>query len=170
MAKSKKRAAKRPTKRQVRKPASDESGQTVTSYLIVKDAVAAIAFYKAAFGARLLYRLAGPDGRIGHAEMQIGSTRLMMADENPGHGALSPTSIGGSPVTFHLAVKSADRAVDKAIKAGAALTRPVADQFYGQRTGMVTDPFGHGWFLSATVEKLTPREIDRRFKKLVSGA
>lgn len=136
---------------------------TPTAYLCVKDAARAIQFYAEAFGAREAFRLTGPTGKIGHAELAIGNSLIMLADEHPDFGALSPVSIGGSPVKFHLSVADADVAVEKAVKAGATLVRAVKDEFYGERTGMVADPFGYSWFLAATIEEVTPQEMQRRW-------
>jgi len=139
-----------------------EGYHAVTPYLIVKGAANAIAFYEEAFGAKELYRLAEPDGRVAHAELQIGDSRVMLADENPAMGARSPQSIGGTPVTLSLYVEDVDATVARAVKAGARLIRPVANQFYGDRTGGVTDPYGHSWFVMTHVEDVSPDEISRR--------
>ena len=139
-----------------------EGYHAVTPYLIVKGAASAIAFYEQAFGAKELYRLAEPDGRVAHAELQIGDSRVMLADENPQMGARGPQSIGGTPVSLSLYVEDVDATVARAVKAGAKLIRPVADQFYGDRTGGVTDPFGHAWFVMTHVEDVPPDEISRR--------
>jgi len=134
----------------------------VTPYLIVKGAARAIEFYEVAFGARELFRMPQPDGRVGHAELQIGDSRLMLADEHPEIGARSPQSIGGSPVTIHLYVPDVDATVARAVAAGARLDRPVADQFYGDRNGGLTDPFGHVWFVATHKEDVAPDELERR--------
>ena len=134
----------------------------VTPYLIVKGAARAIEFYEVAFGARELFRMPRPDGRVGHAELQIGDSRLMLADEHPEIGARSPQSIGGSPVTIHLYVPDVDATVARAVAAGARLDRPVADQFYGDRNGGLTDPFGHVWFVATHKEDVAPDELERR--------
>lgn len=139
-----------------------EGYHTVTPYLIVKGAARAIDFYARAFGAKELFRMAQPDGRVGHAELQIGDSRVMLADEYPEIGAKSPQAYGGSAVTIHLYVPDVDAVVERAVAAGAQLTRPVADQFYGDRNGGVTDPFGHAWFVSTHVEDVSPEEIERR--------
>jgi PhnB protein len=139
-----------------------EGYHTVTPYLIVKGAARAIDFYVRAFGAKELFRMAQPDGRVGHAELQIGDSRVMLADEYPEIGAKSPQAYGGSAVTIHLYVPDVDAVVERAVAAGAQLTRPVADQFYGDRNGGVTDPFGHAWFVSTHVEDVSPEEIERR--------
>jgi PhnB protein len=135
---------------------------SVTPYLIVKGADRAIEFYRRAFGARELFRMAQPDGRVGHAELEIGDSRVMLADEHPEIGARSPQSIGGSPVTIHLYVEDVDATVARAVEAGARVHRPVADQFYGDRNGGITDPFGHVWFVATHKEDVPPDELERR--------
>jgi len=139
-----------------------EGYHSVTPYLIVKGGARAIEFYERAFGARELFRMGQPDGRVGHAELEIGDSRLMLADEHPEIGARSPQSIGGSPVTIHLYVEDVDAIVARAVGAGATLTRPVADQFYGDRSGGLTDPFGHLWFVATHKEDVSAAELDRR--------
>jgi PhnB protein len=135
---------------------------SVTPYLIVKDAARALDFYVRAFGAVELMRMLQEDGRIGHAEIRIGDSPVMLADEFPEIGARSPESIGGSPVTIMLYVDDVDATVARAVSAGARLTRPVANQFYGDRNGAVTDPFGHLWFVATHVEDVAPDEMERR--------
>ena len=135
---------------------------SVTPYLIFNGASDAIAFYKKALGAKEIMRMDAPGGRVGHAELQIGDSRIMLADEHPELQALSPKTIGGSPVTLHLYVENVDAAVERAIAAGATLVRPVADQFYGDRTGGIEDPFGYRWFIATHKEDLTMEEIRRR--------
>ena len=139
-----------------------EGYHTVTPYLIFTGASEAIAFYKKALGAEEVMRLGGPGGRIGHAEIKIGDSRVMLADEHPEIGALSPKTVGGSPVSIHLYVEDVDRAVQRAVAAGAKLVRPVADQFYGDRTCGIEDPFGYRWFIATRQEDLTSEEIRRR--------
>jgi len=139
-----------------------EGYHSITPYLIVKDGVRAIEFYERAFGARELFRMMRPDGRVGHAELEIGDSRVMLADEHPEIGARGPQSIGGSPVTIHLYVEDVDATVARALAAGATLKRPVADRFYGDRSGGVTDPFGHLWFVATHKEDLSAEELDRR--------
>jgi PhnB protein len=139
-----------------------EGYHSVTPYLIVKGGARAIEFYERAFAARELFRLMQPDGRVGHAELEIGDSRVMLADEHPEIGALSPQSIGGSPVTIHLYVEDVDATVARAVEAGAKITRPVADQFYGDRNGGVTDPFGHVWFVATHKEDVPAEELERR--------
>jgi PhnB protein len=135
---------------------------SVTPYLCVKGGGDAIEFYKQAFGATEVMRMAAPDGKVGHAEIQIGDSRVMLADEFPEMGFLSPKTIGGSPVMMHVYVEDVDTTVSRATAVGAKVTRPVADQFYGDRAGQVEDPFGHKWWVSTHKEDLTPEEIDKR--------
>ena len=134
----------------------------VTPYLIVKGAAAAIEFYKKALGAAELYRLPMPDGRVGHAELRVGSAIVMLADEFPEMDAKSPGAFGGTPVSLLLYVPEVDAAVARAVAAGARVKRPVKDQFYGDRSGTFEDPFGHVWTLATRKEDLTPEEINRR--------
>ena len=139
-----------------------EGYHTVTAYLIISGAGGAIEFYKKALGASEVMRLDDPSGRIHHAEIEIGDSRIMLADEHPELQALSPKTIGGSPVTMHVYVEDVDAAVERAVKAGAKLVRPVADQFYGDRTGGIEDPFGYRWYMATHKEDLTMDEIRRR--------
>jgi PhnB protein len=147
-----------------------ERANALSPYLTVKGAAAAIDFYRAAFGAVEQFRLTGPDGRIGHAELRIAGSTVMLSDEWPDFGALSPPSVGGSPVKLHLYVDDCDAVVARAVTAGATLMRPVIDQFYGDRSGMVTDPFGHSWFVATFKEQVAPREMQRRWDAAMSGA
>ena len=135
---------------------------SVTPYLIVKDAAGAIDFYKAAFGATECFRMTQPDGRVGHAEIKIGDSVVMLADEFPERGALSAQTLGGTPVSILLYVENVDRVTQQAVAAGAKLARPVADQFYGDRLGTVTDPFGLQWHISTHKEDVSPEEMRRR--------
>jgi PhnB protein len=138
-----------------------------TPYLCCKDAAKAIEFYVNAFGATEKMRLAERDGRIGHAEIQIGEAAIMLSDEYPQMGVRSPQSLGGSPVAIHLYVEDVDAMVARAEKAGATVIRPVADQFYGDRSGVLTDPFGHRWFIASHIEDVSPEEMDRRYEKML---
>ena len=141
-----------------------EGHHTATPYLIVKGAAEALEFYKKAFGAREMMRFAAPDGHIGHAEIRIGDSVIMLADEHPDMGYRSPRSLGGSPVSILLYVEDVDHWFERAIAAGGKVTRPVADQFYGDRTGTLIDPFGHVWSISTHVEDVSPEEMQRRVK------
>jgi PhnB protein len=135
---------------------------TATPYLIVKGAAQAIEFYKKAFGATELMRMPQPGGKIGHAEIKIGDSPIMLADESPDVGAHSPQSIGGSPVSIMLYVEDVDRIFSQAVAAGAKVKRPVADQFYGDRTGGIEDPFGHLWYIATHKEDVSPEEMRKR--------
>jgi len=135
---------------------------TVTPYLIVDDAAAALDFYRRAFGGRELFRMAGPGGKIGHAEILIGDSPIMLADEHPEMGARSLKSIGGSPVSILLYVEDVDAFVERAVAAGAKLTRPIENKFYGDRTGGLEDPFGYQWHISTHIEDVSPEEIQKR--------
>jgi len=141
-----------------------EGYHTVTPYIIVKGAVAAIEFYKKAFGATERMRWADPSGRIGHAEIQIGDSPIMLADEFPEMEVRSPQSFGGTPVFLCIYVEDVDARVDQAVAAGAQVVRPVQDQSYGDRSGTLTDPFGHQWTLATHKEDVSPEEMDRRFE------
>jgi PhnB protein len=142
-----------------------EGFHTATPYLIVKDATAAIEFYKNAFGAVELERIAGPDGKIGHAEIRIGDSPFMMTDEHPDFPDYqSPLARGGSSLHIYLYVEDADEVFNQAIAAGAKQLTPVQDQFYGDRNGGITDPFGHVWYVATRIENLSPEEIMERAK------
>jgi PhnB protein len=133
-----------------------------TAYLIVEGAAAAIDFYKKAFGAKELGRFPNPDGKIGHADLMIGKGHIMLADASPEMGAKAPGAYGGTPVSLCVYVENVDEVVARAVAAGAKLTRPVADQFYGDRSGGLTDPFGHVWYLMTHVEDVSHEEMQRR--------
>lgn len=135
---------------------------SVTPYLIVKGAAGAIDFYKKAFGATELMRFAGPGGTIGHAEIRIGDSPIMLADEHPQMGYRSPASLGGTPVSIMLYVNDVDKVVEGAVKAGAKLERPIADQFYGDRNGTIQDPYGHVWTIATHKEDVSQEEMERR--------
>src|SRR5262249_16349219 len=131
-----------------------------------KDAARAIEFYERAFGATELFRLAEPSGRIGHAELKIGEARIMLSDEYAEMGVRSPQSLGGTPVRIHLYVEDVDALAARAVAAGAALQRPVTDQFYGDRSGWLVDPFGHQWNISTHKEDVSAEEMQRRYEKM----
>jgi PhnB protein len=143
--------------------------QTLRAHATVHDAKAAIAFYVKAFGAVELFRLVEPAGRVGHAEVRIGDSVLMLNDEYPDFGAKSPASVGGSPVAFRIEVADADAAVDRAVKAGATVVRPVQDEFYGDRMGMVACPFGYRWSLATPKEQVSPAEMQKRWTRMLEG-
>ena len=135
---------------------------SVTPYLIVKGAARALEFYQKALGAKELMRLPGPDGRVGHAEIKIGDSRIMLADECPEMSATSPQALGGTPVGLCLYVEDADAVFNRAVAAGAKVVRPVQDQFYGDRSGTLEDPFGHKWTIGTHKEDVSPEELQRR--------
>ena len=143
-----------------------EGYHSVTPYLVVKGAAKAIDFYKKVFGAREKFRMDGPGGTVAHAEIEIGDSVIMLADENPQHGALSPATVGGTPVSIMLYVEDVDRVAEKLTAAGAKVRRPVQDMFYGDRSGGFEDPFGHHWHVSTHIEDVTPEEIERRMAKM----
>jgi PhnB protein len=137
---------------------------TATAYLIVRDAAGAIDFYKQAFGATELFRLAGPDGKIGHAEIKIGDSPIMLADEFPQMGFRGPQALGGSPVGILLYVKDVDARFGQAVAAGAKVLRPLKDQFYGDRSATLEDPFGHVWTIATHIEDVSMEEVHKRFE------
>ncbi|HEY5046881.1 MAG TPA: VOC family protein [Rhizomicrobium sp.] len=146
-------------------PGHEKSPFTLTPYIIVKGAAAAIAFYEKAFGGVELFRLAEPGGRIGHAEVKLGDGGLMLADESPAFGALSPSTIGGTPVKLHLYVEDVDAVMKRAEAAGATVLRAAQDQFYGDRSGMIADPFGHQWFLATRKKAVSPEEMQEHYSE-----
>lgn len=143
-----------------------EGFRTATPYLIITNAAKAIEFYKEVFKATEVSRLATPDGKVGHAEIKIGDSRLMLADEFPEWDARSPQTIGGSAVFIMLYVEDVDAVVSRAVAAGAKLFKPVEDQFYGDRSGSITDPFGHKWTIATHKENVSPEEMKKRASTL----
>ena len=141
----------------------------VTPYLHVDGASKAIEFYRTVFGAKERMRLAAPGGRIGHAELEIGNSMIMLADEHPEMNVRGPKSVGGTPVTVLVYVEDVDRAFERALKAGAKELRPVQNQFYGDRSGQFEDPFGHQWNVATHVEDVSPDEMAKRAAKLMGG-
>ena len=135
---------------------------TVTPYLACAGAAAAIDFYKKAFGAKEVMRMPAPGGKIGHAEIEVSGSRIMLADEHPDMDFLGPRSRGGSAVLIHVYVKDVDALVARAVAAGAKLVREVKDQFYGDRSGSLEDPFGHLWHFATHVEDVTPAQMKKR--------
>ncbi len=142
---------------------------TVTPYLIIKGAVKALDFYRRAFGAKELFRMSDPNGRIGHAEIRIGDSCIMLADEMPEMNHRSPQSLGGTPVGILLYVEDVDAQFATAITAGGTETRPVRDQFYGDRSGTLTDPFGHVWTIATHKEDVSHEEMTRRIEALMKS-
>lgn len=146
-----------------------EGYHCVIPYLHVHDAKAAIEFYKKAFDAQEVMRMPSPDGRIMHAELKIGDAHIMLADECPERGVKGPKTVGGTPVTIMIYVPNVDQVVKQAVQAGAHLDREVADQFYGDRNGGVTDPFGHVWFVATHVKDVTPEEMKQAMAQMAKA-
>jgi PhnB protein len=145
---------------------------TVTPYLVIKGAAQAIEYYKKVFGATETVRMNGPDGQVGHAELKIGSSHIMLADENPrmGQGHTSAATIGASPVSLYVYLPDVDSVVRRAVAEGAKILKPVEDQFYGDRSGFIQDPFGHFWSVATHVEDVSAKEMEERMKKLRPAA
>jgi PhnB protein len=139
---------------------------TVTPYLIISGAADAIDFYKKAFGAEEMVRMPMPGGRVGHAELRVGDSIVMLADEFPEMDARGPRSVGGTPVSLVLYVTDCDAVFNRAVAAGAKVKRPLKDQFYGDRSGTLEDPFGHVWTVGTHKEDLSPEEMERRMKAM----
>lgn len=143
---------------------------SVTPYLVIRDAAAAIEFYKAAFGAEEVMRFSEPSGKIHHAEIKLGDSRLMLTDEWPEMGARGPDWLGGSPVSLHLYVADVDAMAERALAAGAKVVRSVQDQFYGDRTGTLVDPYGHIWHIASHKEDVPMDELKRRAEVAMKGS
>lgn len=139
------------------------------AYLHVRDAGAAIRFYAEAFGARELFRLTEPSGRIGHAELDLGDRTLMLSDEYPEMGIRGPQPGAATAVSLHIHVDDADAVIASAVAAGASLERAAQDEFYGERSGVVRDPFGHRWNIGHSIEEISPQEMQRRYDALMKG-
>lgn len=150
---------------------ADHPSNPLSAYITVSDASAAIDFYVGVFGAEELYRLIDPaDGRIGHAELKLGDSLLMISDEYPDFGAMGPDSLGGSPVKLHLYVADADAVYAAAVERGATGLRPVKEQFFGDRSGQVSDPWGHVWFIATKAPTaVSPEEMQRRWNAMMEG-
>lgn len=147
-----------------------EGYHSVTPYLIIQGASDAIEFYKKAFGATEIMRMAGPDGRVGHAEISIGDSKIMLADEHPEMGYRSPKSIGGTGVSLMLYIEKVDEVFKRALAAGGQELQPLKDQFYGDRSGTLEDPFGHVWTVGTHVEDVPPEEMQQRAEKFMKEA
>jgi PhnB protein len=145
---------------------------TITPYLVIRGAAQAIEYYKKVFGATELFRMNGPDGKVGHAELKIGNSHVMLADENPsmGQGHTSATTIGASPVSLYVYLPDVDRVFQRATAEGAKVLKPVEDQFYGDRSGFFQDPFGHLWGVATHVEDVSPKDMEERAKKVTQAA
>jgi PhnB protein len=147
-----------------------EGYHSVTPHLIIRGAAEAIDFYKKAFGATELFRFPAPDGKIGHAEIKIGDSPIMLADEYPDMGYKSPQTLGGSPVSLMIYVDDVDTVFDRAVAAGAKTREAVSDKFYGDRIGTLEDPFGHVWHVSTHKEDVSAEEMERRAKAASAAA
>ena len=143
---------------------------SVTPYLVIKGAAKAIDYYKKVFGATVHVRMDAPDGQVGHAELQIGDSRIMLADENPKMGHRSAETIGASPVSLLVYLPDCDQVVAKAVAEGAKILKPVEDQFYGDRSGFIQDPFGHLWGIATHKEDVSPQELEERARKMMKAA
>ncbi len=145
-----------------------EGYHTATPYLVVRGAAKAIEFYKNAFGATELMRMAGPNGGIMHSELKIGDSIIMMSDEDPKRGIRGPESLGGSPMSLYLYVDDCDKVFNQAVGAGATATTPLKDQFYGDRSGAIKDPFGHSWHIATHKEDVSMDEIRKRMAEMAA--
>ena len=146
-----------------------EGMHTVTPHLVCEGAAAAIEFYKKAFGAVETARMPGPNGKLMHAAVRIGDSTVMLADDFPEYGGLGPKALKGSPVTLHVYVTDADATFAQAVAAGATVKMPMADMFWGDRYGQVTDPFGHHWSIATHVKDMTPEEMSEAMKQQPPG-
>jgi len=147
-----------------------EGYNSITPYLVIKGAAEAIEYYKSVFGATEVMRMPDPSGRIGHAELKIGNSHIMLADEFPEMNYRGPVSDGSSPVSILLYVEDVDSIVGRAVAAGAKILKPVQDQFYGDRSGFIQDPFGHLWGVATHKEDVSPQEMEERMKKMKPAA
>ena len=145
---------------------------TITPYLIIRGAAQAIDYYKKVFGATEIMRMPAPDGKVGHAELKIGDSHFMLADENPsmGQGHTSASTIGASPISLYVYVPEVDKVFDRAVAEGAKVLKPVENQFYGDRSGFLQDPFGHLWGVATHVEDVSADEMQRRMQKMMQAA
>ncbi len=143
---------------------------TVTPYLIIDDAAEALEFYQKVFGAKQGVRLDMPGGKIGHAELDIGDSKIMLADEFPEMDALGPKTVGGTSVSIALYVEDVDATVELAVGCGATIAKPIEDQFYGDRSGTIVDPFGHKWTIATHIEDVSPEELEKRAADLFGGS
>ena len=166
--KSKSKASSRSSKKAAPRKAARKASpvptgyHTVTPHLVCRDAAGAIAFYTRAFGAKELLRMPMPGGGIAHAELQIGSSRLMLGDEMPAQGASAPQTVGGTPVHIFLYLKDVDRVFAQATAAGATVEMPLQDMFWGDRYGKLLDPYGHKWSMATHIEDVSPKEMAKR--------
>lgn len=154
-----------------RTPGAPKGYRTITPYLVIEGANKALEFYSKAFGAEVVMKLSMPDGRLCHAEMRIGDSMIMLSDDFPemnGGKSRSPLKLGGTPVSVHVYVPNADRTFDRAVAAGCSALMPLTDMFWGDRFGMVTDPYGHMWSIATNVEELSPAEVERAMHEFMA--
>lgn len=159
-------ARKTAVKRKKKVLTTPKGYHSITPYLIVHDAADAIEFYKKAFDAKEVMRMQHSENRIAHAELKMGDSKIMLADEHPEWEARSPEAYGGSPVSIHLYVKNVDTTIEKALNAGAKLMRPIENMFYGDRSATLQDPYGHKWYISTHIEDVSPAKMRKRAKEL----
>ena len=162
-------AAKKKAAKKAKVSAIPKGYNSVTPYLVVGNAAEAIDFYVKAFNAKVVMRMDKPGGKVAHAELQVGDSKIMLGDECPEMNALSPKAYGGCAVGIHLYVKDVDSVLDRAVKAGAKLARPAEDMFYGDRIGSVEDPFGHKWSVATHIENVTVAQMKKRANELYSS-
>ena len=146
---------------------------TITPYLVINGAAQAIEYYKKVFGATVAVRMDAPNGAVGHAELKIGDSIIMLADENPQNttpGHSGARTIGGSPISLYVYLPDVDKVVEHAVAEGAKVLKPVQDQFYGDRSGFIQDPFGHFWGIATHIEDVSPEEMTRRMKAMKPAA
>jgi PhnB protein len=167
MAKKAKPRSKAPARKAKKVQPIPAGYHAVTAYLSIKGAGQAIDFYNRAFGAKEVVRIPGPQGTIGHAELKIGDSLVMLADESPDMGFLGPHARGGTTIQLHLYVRDVDATVNKAVAAGGKLTRPIEDKFYGDRAGTIEDPYGHVWYIATHTEDVPPKEMKRRMDEMM---
>ena len=146
-----------------------EGYHTITPYLAVKDAAEAIEYYKQAFGAKERVRMDAPDGKIGHAELEIGDSLVMLSDPFPQSSTTPPKELGGTSASVFMYVEDVDAVVKKAVDAGATITTEITDQFWGDRFGSITDPFGHSWSIATHIEDVPPEEMEQRAKEAMAA-
>ena len=146
-----------------------EGYHTITPYLAVKDAAEAIEYYKQAFGAKERVRMDAPDGKIGHAELEIGDSLIMLSDPFPQSSTTPPKELGGTSASVFMYVENVDAVVKKAVDAGATITTEITDQFWGDRFGSITDPFGHSWSIATHIEDVPPEEMEQRAKEAMAA-
>lgn len=164
---AKKKSKTKPKARKAKVPPIPKGAHTVTAYIAVPNCPEALGFYVKAFGAKESFRLTDPTGRIGHAEIKIGDSAVMMSDPHPEWGTAAPS--GPISSRLSLMVKDADAFVAKAVAAGAKVVRPVEDQFYGFRAGLIADPFGHSWHVMHQIEKVSPKQLQKRWTAMMAG-